>query len=93
MNRSPQDIYTVGLDMMVAALDAKDELDAIEAARQIASDLTADELRRVSVFLAVQSMRQVRPRRSRRQVAEWILRARFTVLMADIEPNGNGPTP
>ncbi|MEJ7633849.1 hypothetical protein [Aeromicrobium sp.] len=80
MSSSAEDIYTYGLDMLTAAVDATDMNAAIEAVRVLASDLGADDLRRVATMLAVESIWTSRPRRSRRAVREWIQLRRFGVL-------------
>jgi hypothetical protein len=80
MTSSTEDIYTHGLDMLSAAVDASSMESAIEAVRAIASDLGADDLRRIATMLAVESVWTSRPRRSRRAMREWIELRRFGVL-------------
>jgi hypothetical protein len=80
MSASTQDIYAYGLDMLTTALDAADIESAIKAVRAQASDLTADDLRRVVTMLAVETIWTARPRRSRRAVREWIQMRRFASL-------------
>lgn len=77
---STEDIFTHGLDMLEAASSASNQAAAMEAVRSLASDLGADDLRRVVTMLAVESIWTVRPRRSRRAVREWIELRRFSVL-------------
>lgn len=77
---STDDIYTYGLDMLAAAVDASDMSAAAEAVRAMASDLGADDLRRVATVLAVEAIWTVRPRRSRRALREWIEMRRFVLL-------------
>lgn len=84
MSASSADIYSFGLDMFAAVLEARSRTEAAERARAIASDLTADELRRVATFLAVEGVRGLPSRRSRRLVNEWIMHKRLAVLMDDI---------
>ena len=82
--RSSEDVYTFGLDMLAAALDASTEPEARDAVRAIASDLSADELRRVSTMLAVEMVWKVRSRRSRRAMREWIELRRFGLLVQSV---------
>ncbi len=75
-----QDVYTYGLDMMAAALDAREKADAMANARAAVEHLDKATLRRVATMLAVESVWTVRPRRSRRELREWIERQRFAVM-------------
>ena len=77
---STEDFYTVGLDMLSAAVNAQTETHAIDAVNAIASELTAPELRALVAYLAVESVWHVRPRRSRSAIREWIEMRRFAVL-------------
>lgn len=80
MTSSTEDIYTYGLDMLTAAVDATSLDEAIASVRAIASDLPAEDLRRVATMLAVESVWKARPRRSRRATREWIELQRFGVM-------------
>jgi hypothetical protein len=80
MSSSSEDILAISLDMLVAALDARSELEAIEAVRAVASDCGADDLRRVAAALSVEMVWHSRPRRSRRALREWIDMRRLRLL-------------
>lgn len=79
-----EDIFTIGLDMLSAALEASTQADATVAVRAIASDQTAEDLRRVVTMLAVETTWQMRPRNSRRKVREWIELRRFGLLVQSV---------
>ena len=80
MMETSADVYTVGLSMLSAAVDAQSEKRAIVDVDAIAADLTAPELRALVTYLAVESIWHVRPRRSKSAVREWIEMRRFAVI-------------
>jgi len=84
MSSSVEDIYTHGLSMLSAALDARSEQDAIELVRAIARDLSPEDLVRVATWLAVESVWRQRPRRSRRAMREWVELRKFAVLTSNL---------
>lgn len=79
-----QDIMLLGLDMMDAALRHTDPAEALQELQGVASEFDADTARRVACMLAFECMRTVRPRRSRREMKEWIERRRFTAITFEL---------
>jgi hypothetical protein len=82
---SVEDVHTFGLDMMSAALEAPTKQQAVDAVVAMVRDLDGDTAQRVAAMLAVECVRGIRPRRSRRELRDWILRRRFTVQMHGVE--------
>jgi len=80
-----EDINSIGLDLLLAALEAKSERESLEAVRAIVSDLSGDDLRRVTTWLAVQSIWRPWPRRSRRAIREAIEMRRFALLTSGLD--------
>jgi hypothetical protein len=65
--------------MMAAALEAPTKDDAVTAVVALAQQLDGVTAQRVAALLAVECVRGIRPRRSRRELRDWILRRRFAV--------------
>ncbi len=83
--RSSADIYTAGIELLEAVATAQSKDAAIEAARAHASDLGADELRRVLAMVAVESLTAMRKQRGRRYLTDWLERLRFSVIVSGVE--------
>lgn len=80
MTMGRQDLYSVGFDMLSAALEAATEEEAVEAVRALASDFGADELRWIATMLTVETVWKMRPRRSRRDLRYFIDRRRVALM-------------
>lgn len=82
---TPADIYTWGLDALEAALAHRSKEEAGQAVAQAVRSLSEEDLRRVVMMLAVESVWSMRPRRSRRELQSWIDRTRFRAITHGFE--------
>lgn len=80
-----EDVHTFGLDMMLAALESRTKPEATAAVLAIAARLDGLTAQRVAAMLVVESVWRIRPRRSRRELREWIERRLFGVQMHGLE--------
>lgn len=77
---TPADAFSWALDVFDEVLERSDRADAYKAVKTITDDRSPEELQRMVAILAVESVWNMRPRRSRRELKMWVARRRAAVL-------------